>query len=492
MRRTWIKFFALLFAVLVVIGGLFGAAQGYLNSRDFRARLIEEVSRKLGCDLRVGKMKIRLHRGLDWVDIRASRQDLHPPDFMKAERLRLRYDLFQALFRGKVVLTDVRLSKPDITLDLSVPIPEPLRGVEVEVTPPSGTAEPATGTPPVGSDIATRKPSAEGGQAVPGRAPSRPSEKVAVVSVEPWPAPPRMDLKSLVVEDGACELKLTPSDRIVCGGLQVRASFSNDPVPTGTGNIGAATLQLPRNLLLRSMRGQFLWREETITVPSLTAQLCGGNAEATLRLERPKEAPIFDATVVLKDLSISEIARVAGVPDLPLVGKLQAQVRLQGTLAAVGTPNGLGQIKVRDGRFVRAPGLAQLAGLLNRPEFYDLPLTACEADFTLQANRLELSRIMVSSAEIDLTGTGWLNFEGRTQELQLKLGIAPALAATLPPGLFEGLPRRTTGWVEIPFKIWGSLDHPQNDLVARFAALQMRAIGGTIFDRIFQSMPQSK
>ena len=74
----------------------------------------------------------------------------------------------------------------------------------------------------------------------------------------------------------------------------------------------------------------------------------------------------------------------------------------------------------------------------------------------------------------------------------MKLGIAPALAATLPPGLFEGLPRRTTGWVEIPFKIWGSLDHPQNDLVARFAALQMRAIGGTIFDRIFQSMPQSK
>jgi hypothetical protein len=310
--------------------------------------------------------------------------------------------------------------------------------------------------------------------------------------VEPWPAPPKLDLKSLVVEDGACDVTLSAEERVQCGGLQVRASFADDPVPTGTGNLGAATLQLPQCPLLRSVRGQFLWREETISVPSLTAQLCGGNAEATLRLERPKDAPVFDATVVLKDLNIPELARATGTSELPLVGKLQAQVRFQGALAAISTPNALGQVKVRDGRLVRAPGLYHLGGYLNRQDFYDLPLTACEVDFTLQANRLEIPRIQVSSADLDLTGTGWFNLVDRTEELQLKLGISPSLAAALPAGLLDGLPKRPSGWVELPFKVWGSMDRPQNDLVARFVALQTRAIGGTIFDRIFQSIPKAK
>ncbi|MCC7519068.1 MAG: hypothetical protein IT578_07780 [Verrucomicrobiae bacterium] len=472
-------------AFVAVLGGLFGIAHSYLNSHDFQARLIEEVSRKLGCDVRVGRMKIRLHRGLDWVDIEASSPLVRPETFMKAERLRLRYDFFQALFLGKVVLTEVRISRPRITLDLSEtaeaasPWPPP---------PPSAPSEPAAPRLPVAE---AHPEKAAGASEAPSPAPPPSASPSPPISAAPWPPPPHVNLKSLMIEDGACDIVLVPAEKIECGGLQVRAGFSEDPEATGAGVINAATLQLPKNLLLRSVRGQFLWRAESVAVPSLTAQLCGGNAEATLRLEKPRGVPVFDLTVVFKDLSLSELARAAGARDLPLVGKLQAQARFQGALASVATPNGLGQVKVRDARLFRAPGLSQLGGLLNRQDFYDLPLTACETDFTLQANRLELSRIQVTAAELDLTGDGWLDFATHTEELRLKLGLAPSLAGALPAGMLDGLPRRASGWVEIPFKVWGPMDRPQNDLVARFAAIQMRAIGGTIFDRIFRSMPKN-
>ncbi len=488
MRRAWLKALAAVIAVVLVLGGLFGIAHGYLNSRDFQARLLHEVSAKLGCEVRVARMKIRLHRGLDWVDIEASSPAIRPETFMKAARLRVRYDFFQALFRRKIVLTEVRISQPRITLDLSEAAAAPAA--------PSVTVA-AADAPPPRMEVAreAEKPMDEEKPAVPpsasGASPPRTPPASPPPVAEAWPPPPRMNLKNLQVEDGAGDVIVAPGDRIQYAGLQVRASFSEDPTPTGAGNIALATLQLPQSPLLRSVRGQFLWQAETIVVPSLVAQVCGGNAEATLRLEKPKDLPVFDATVVLKDLNILELARAAGVRDLPLVGKLQAQVRFQGALASLGAPNGLGQVKVRDARLFRAPGLSQLGGLLNRQEFYDLPLTACEADFILRANRMDLSRIQVAAAELDLTGSGWLNFNERTEELQLKLGIAPTLAASLPSGLFEGLPRRASGWVEVPFRIWGSMDRPQNDLVARFAAIQMRAIGGAVFDRIFQAVPKN-
>lgn len=71
----------------------------------------------------------------------------------------------------------------------------------------------------------------------------------------------------------------------------------------------------------------------------------------------------------------------------------------------------------------------------------------------------------------------------------MKLVLSDNLAAKIPVEILNGLNRRTDGYVEVPFRIWGNLSHPKNDLANRFESLAVRAISGTLFDKIFQAIP---
>ena len=106
-------------AALLLLGALLGVAQMYLNSPRFQQQLTEEVSRQIQCEVRLEKMKIRLWRGIDLVGIQLASDQRRPRDFLKAERLRLRYNFFEALFHQKIVIEELKLSSPSIKLDLS-------------------------------------------------------------------------------------------------------------------------------------------------------------------------------------------------------------------------------------------------------------------------------------------------------------------------------------------------------------------------------------
>ncbi len=472
-------------AVLLTVGGLFGAAHAYLNSKDFQEHLLAEFSREIGCDVHVGRLRVRPLRGMDLVDIQVNRADIQPSDFLKTERLRLRYDLAEALFHQQIVLEELILSSPRIQLDLSAASSPSAPRPPAVPSPKRASAD----TEPVASAEA---PPSEAVHALPPSPPAPPEAPTnpPAKTTSPWPGPPSMDLRRFVVEDAACSVLLPDQLKLEFHDAQLIASFSTDPVPTGSGLMNVTMMEIPGGIPLSNAKVHFLWRADSVAAPSFSAQVCGGVLEGKYKAEVAKGEAPFELIVVLKDLNLQQLLKAANLPSGYVKGKLNVQTRFQGSVRNPAEANGLGVVKVREARLENVPGLAQLGGFLNRADFYDLPLQKCEADFLLQQQRLEITRIEAMATDLELTGVGWINLREKTQEFQMKLSFGPALVETFPKKMFEGMNRRADGYVEMPFRWWGSLAHPQNDLLSKFAAIQMQAIGGSIFDRIFQIVPK--
>ncbi len=487
MKKSRIVLICVAVSCLLLLAGLYAILQNYLNSPAFQNEVLSEVSRQLQCDLRVEKMKIRLLRGMDLVGIRVSSDHVHPRDFLKAERLRLRYDLYEALFHHKVVLQELKISSPVMEVDLSQTSQPPSIAASPQNEDPvkSIPAVPVllTNTPVIFEEAITTLPPAITAPPIP-RHDSR-GESL-------WPSPPSIDLRSLMLEDGKWTFVMPDHEKLVLNGTRVQATFSTDPVPSGAGNISCQTVDLPRKIKLTDSSLNFLWRADSLTIPGFEAHILGGSIGGRFKADPTKTAIPFELQLVIKGMTMEELIRTfdSGPPRIGEVkGQIHGEARFEGSMVTPLECNGQGHIHLEKTRLVNIPSLTLMGGLLNRSEFRDLSLHKCEIDFILQSGKLQIPNIQILAANLELTGNGWINLSNQTQEFQMKLGFSGELARQLPSKLVEGANRRLDGYMEIPFRLWGNLSRPQNDLVKRFEEFGSRAVGGSIFDRIFQSAP---
>ncbi|MBI4026118.1 MAG: hypothetical protein HY360_14120 [Verrucomicrobia bacterium] len=513
MTKPKIAFICVAAAMALVAAGLFIMAQVYLGSDNFQKQLVGDLSRTLQCEVRIEKisrrfgfqtrlmnMRICFLGGVDLMGIRVANDEVRPREFLKADRLQLRYDLFEALFHHRIVLDEFSIHSPNLKLDLSdsllpsaiptsgetaVALPHPPQTVSSEratsrsATAPARTAMPertAAGQPPMPSSHAT------------------PSTTLQM-EVR-WPHPPVAELRSFAVENGSLALTLPDGEKLIVDGAHIEAAFSADPVPTGSGNIACETLLLPRKVMLNDARVNFLWRKDSIVIPKWIATLCGGSLEGSFKAERKNRATPFEARLTVNDVNLQELFQTLDLHDAQggaFKGFLKAQSRFQGALSHPQWVSGQGQARVHKARLVNIQSLVLLAGYLNRPEFRDLPLQKCEADFLLQTDKLQVPRLEVVSSDIRLAGGGWVHLGDETQEFRLKLALSSNLVSQIAPAVVEGIDLNADGGVEFPFRTWGTLEHPQDDLQTRFASIATRAMGGAIFDKLFQMVsPQSK
>ena len=497
-------------AALLLMGALLGAAQMYLNSPRFQQQLIAEVSRQIQCEVKLEKMKIRFWRGIDLVGIRLASDQRRPRDFLKAERLRLRYNLFEALFHQKIVIEELKLSSPSIKLDLSEPFSQmtdrsrpPVTAGDAETPPPIVLADvpftdesPAVSSsnrdsPPPRSPSPRSPPSSSSGAS-----PSKPIP-------QPWVAPPAeqrkleppsIDLRRLVIEDGSLSLILPDGEKLVLSGAQIKAAFSSNPVPNVVGSVTCPLAELPshsRGMEISDLKLNFLWRANGLEIPHLSAKLLGGVIEVkNFKADATKTEWPFEMSLTVQDLSMSELMTACEVAHPIFEGNLRAETKFQGSMIEPLQSSGLGQSRILNAKLVNTPALTALAGYLNRPDLRNLPLQKCELDFMLQNGILNIPRLQAISSDIEVQGQGWIKLAEQTQEFRMKAALSPAIAEKFPAETINGLTLRADQYREIPFRTWGSLDKPQTDLMMRFTAMATRFMGGSLFDKAYQGVEQ--
>jgi len=497
-KRSYLIVVSCLVTLLLVGGGLFFIVHDYLNSEAFKNELLNQVSAHLGVEVKVEKMKIRGLTGVDFLNIRLSSDHVAPREFARAERLRVRYHFFEALFHKRIVLHELRISAPEAEIRLE-PIREgtavhpgtagtsPRGGAAGASTAPEGAARTAT-TPPGG----VRKEGPAGTEQaivrVPPAAPGRPPAGTF------WRTPPAVELRSVVVEEGKVVIVLPDRQQVVLKGLNVQAALSTDPVPSVTGQVACQAIGLPEQVNLTDSALNFLWRADSLTIPRFTFHFLGGSLTGQLKVDPSRPDLPFELQTQIQGVNLDEMIRLPQGGPSPwgdFLGELQAEARFEGSALAPQQAGGQGQVRIRNGRFLNVPPLAMLGGLCNRSEFRDLSLQRAEMDFILQADKLQVPRVELISVDLQLTGAGWFHRREESMDLQMKFGFSAELARLLPSKLVEGAPRRVDGYREMPFRFWGNLAQPQNDLEQRFEEFLPRATGSAIFDKIYRSVPQS-
>ncbi len=479
MKKTGVILISIAGALVLLLLVLFGVAHAYLNSDGFQKQVVSEVDRKLCCEVKLEQMKVHILRGVDFVGIQVASDQVRPRDFLKADRLRVRYDLYEALFHRRVVLEELKLSTPQITVDLTEP-PRP--------KPP-----PAPKTPP--PEQPSARPADSEQAIVIAPRPELPAPKPAAIVAETeggWPAPPPLDLKKMIVEDGALTLILPDHEKLVLNGALIKASLSEDPVPTADGGISCTSMDLPHNVKLEDARVSFLWRKETISLQKLMANLLGGSLQAEFNASRKQGEMPFDLTTSAAGINLDELLHALDSHSFnaqsgEIRGKTQLDLHVEGSMFEPLKALGHGQLRVQGGRLMNFLPLKFLGSYLKRADEYrDLALQKCEMDFVMESGRLKFPQMEIFASDIHVSGEGWIQFSDRSQNFKLKLALRDTIAASFPEQTLEGATTKD-GWVEISEN--GSLDQILGDLKHRFNPILSRAAGASAIDSLFQALP---
>lgn len=478
---------------LLVALGLLTWDRSELYSEAFQQRIIAEVARQLHWELKVQHITIKPLKGVDLIKVAVSSKEIRPNQFLKAEKLRLRYNLWDALAKRRIILEEFRLDAPAMEIDLSPPASNPNN-------PPTNSATSASSNPSQGATVNTATSSVvqnpttpvDQEQAIQSLPPAPPQIQRTSQKGTFWPAPQPIDLRKILIDDGIFSFTLPTSDQIFMTGTHIEASLSADPVPTGAGTIICQSSRIAKKVQLSDSRCNFLWRGDTLSVPKITASTFNGVIDGSLNADQSKPTGPFEIQVVATNLSVQEIIQTFDENRRRLWGDVhgnaQTRMRFQGSMIDPVQTSGQGIIQITDCRVFDSVPIVLLAGLINRPDLKELKPQKCEMDFILQSTKLQIPRIEVLSPDIQLTGNGWINFTENTVDFQLKLAVSPAIAERLPKELVQEMDQRGDGYREKGFRVWGPKDNPQNDLVPFLSKVAIRAIGGSIFDNVLESI----
>lgn len=150
--------------------------------------------------------------------------------------------------------------------------------------------------------------------------------------------------------------------------------------------------------------------------------------------------------------------------------------RFGGSASIMPDHSATGRISMEEGAVTDIPRIPGIPGtLLPRT----LPLTLMEADFAIADGRTALRNVRVHAGGI-LRAEGALDLgPDDTIAGRIELGIAPALADSLPGAERLVFKTRRDGFLWTPVTIGGTLDSPSEDLTARLAAM---VTGGALLD----------
>jgi hypothetical protein len=131
---------------------------------------------------------------------------------------------------------------------------------------------------------------------------------------------------------------------------------------------------------------------------------------------------------------------------------------------------GRGQGTIADCRVEHGRTLALLSGILQLPELASPSFDECRAEFTQSGTRLSTPILRLVGKMVQLTGEGNVNLTTYAIDYRMTLALAPQLFAKVTRReLRPAFQQRGDGFSTIDFRLYGTTQDPQTDLVSRIA-----------------------
>ncbi|HLB32998.1 MAG TPA: AsmA-like C-terminal region-containing protein [Chthoniobacterales bacterium] len=234
-----------------------------------------------------------------------------------------------------------------------------------------------------------------------------------------------------------------------------------------SGGLRIGKIMLNKQFFLKHIKASVSSTKEGFSIDPLTAKVAKGKLQGALLIQREEGGSAYQLTTQFTEVSLKELMVNGGINAL--AGTVQGKCTLSGILGNSEKIQGFGTLEVMNMQLKPDNFLAQLGQLLRIEELQILKLHEATADYTIIPHRAIVKSLKLSSENLRIRANGFLFFDGAL-DLNARLLINAKLQGRLQGFLPEGLlPSAEIGYAEIPFKIRGTVDHPQSDLLSKIS-----------------------
>ena len=220
----------------------------------------------------------------------------------------------------------------------------------------------------------------------------------------------------------------------------------------------------------------------------------GGQMAGSAWADLGSSSPAFGSSMKMKDVEINKALSAFTKLGGTIYGKVSSDMDISGRGTVFTdiqkTLTGRGKTSIGEGRLTNtnllkgAGGAASLLGLGSGPD--ETRFDAISADYTIGNGKINISKAIVSTRDWALTAAGSIGMD-RTLSMRSRMALADSLASRIPRKRQELFPRDSTGRLQIPLKIGGTVTSPRFTLDT---AVMARAAGKAARKRVEKKVEQ--
>lgn len=466
----------LLGAVALVVIVLIGANL-YVQSQGTQARIQQELSHRLGANLRIRRISVTPWGGLKLSGITIP-QNIpgQAGDFLEAENFRLRVRLL-SLFSKRLVIKEVALINPSVVWPQNADGRWTLPGSH------DGDEQTSIPSPNLPSPPPTEGPSpllTEATVAAPVPTPEVLPEKTTA-AFEP-------EVRHLAVMRGKFRFLNREGTPVAnFEGVNFRSSLSNPLALRGQARIDKVSLR--DRFFLSALRSPLRYDPPNLDLPKISARAAGGDLSGRFTMQPETEDSPFTVSAKFHDLQADQIVTQAGGPSGMVQGKLEGTFEAQGKTGDADALKGAGEILLRDGQLRQYSVLVALGQILQIEELTQLHLEEAKARYHVDPGVVTIDELILRSTNIRLTATGTIGFNGKLR-LESRLAINEKLREQLFKPVRQNFqPIDEPGYSAVDFQVSGSLERPKSNLVEKVVGKDLKDLGSVINSLLGKSKP---
>jgi len=153
-------------------------------------------------------------------------------------------------------------------------------------------------------------------------------------------------------------------------------------------------------------------KDGLINTDDLSANLYSGNLALQFGLNLLGNVPNYTAKLGLSDVDLAKLKMDTKLKDKDISGLLNMRLNLQGNTAGLAALRGDGTISVREGKLWELNLFKGLGEFLFLPIYHKIVFRDVTANFLVRNSAIEIADSFLSSEELELSGTGKLQFDG--------------------------------------------------------------------------------
>jgi|GEM_PF-868358 len=411
----------LLLSAAIVLTALGILVQSYMQSREFIEKISQSFSDSIDGTVSVKSADINLLRGFSLEQVLVLSGDQPPLPFLSVEHSVLTYNPF-SLFLKKLELTSIQLEHPKLSFtqapDGNWWLPRP----EADTTPVVDTGLLAFEM--ILKDIALNN---------------------GIVTV--------------TRKDGA--VVLDAHDISIDGSLK-----ASELGIESSGELAIANTRMGKHFTIRNMKSPVTYKDEVLTIPSLTGTAYGGTATGSIEIDLRIGGPEFSITLNLGKLDLAQLITDFQGQSQWLDGKLTTTCEVTGRLEDPELLQGTGTMQITEGTLSGFAFLKELVQLFPDQKFPETSFENITGNYKIAEKKLTIYNLEAVSGNVQLTGTGTISIK-RELNLDMRLSLSPEFTALLSPETAAKFNQREDEFSTITFTVTGTLDEPESNLIEK-------------------------